>query len=280
MSSFSLAPRRVHHRYCLKDPISSGRYGTVYRALDTKTSEPRAVKVIICGSDRDLRQQAAREARNMMRARSSPHVVYLHDVCSDGDRNVYLVEEYGEAFSLAASAYDPVEVVRDVALALRGLHRKDITFVDIKPENIIVTSSVTRLTNNNNNKHLPRYKLTDFGSSVRGGRVHASQVRCTPLYASPEIVTGDYVDRQHDVWALGVLGYTLVTGTHPFAGHASDPGRLLQSIASGRGIDLARVPDDSALKPLLRGMLALEPSERLTVEQVCNGLGLNSNNNK
>ena len=265
--SMKLLKGRRLNRYVLDKPINCGRYGTVYHALDTKTGAERAVKLLprtrhdveYIRNMKNIRTEVA----NMWRARGHPNVVYLHDMYKDDD-NYYIVQELcggDNVQSLLGTAHPTKFVQRlisDVAMAIRHVHGKDILFIDVKPQNIIYST-----------EHC-KFKLTDFGSSYHitpGKLLHSSEVICTPLFASPEVIThtGEVTDK-HDSWALGVLLFWLLSGHHPFLDFdSSTPQKLLDAISHQKP-SFHELPIEA--RGLVEQLLIKDPSERLTVDDL------------
>lgn len=261
-------------RYVLREPINSGSHGTVYRAVDIATGQQRAVKVLprVRHDVRDARRvrfDVCSEATNMLRARGHKNVVYLHDVVSDA-ANHYLVEEYCGGAAVPVRAGQPWQcvrdarrVLRDAAAGLEHVHSRGMLFLDVKPQNIVQSATTGD------------YKLTDFGSSRRlrpDEQLHVSEVTCTPLFASPEVVAQEgAVTGAHDVWALGVLGFWLLAGRHPFVqdGHSA-PDQLMRAIvhapAPREGVPAG------ALRELIAGMLEKDARSRPSIGAVLRAL--------
>ena len=89
--------------------------------------------------------------------------------------------------------------------AINHCHAQNIVHRDIKPDNIMITANNT-------------VRLIDFGlSKASKGNKQLQTVAGTPYYMAPEVLEGSY-SKQADIWSLGVLLYTLISGYLPFQG--------------------------------------------------------------
>jgi len=149
---------------------------------------------------------------------------------------------------------------RDLLSALAYLHANRIVHGDIKPENLLDMG----------NGHC---KLADFGLAKRLGPLPSdallptSQNQSTPAFMCPELVCDHlYNAYAHDIWSAGVTLYNLVYGTSPFA--ASVPYRTYELI---RFLEPPMPePIEPALRDLMEGLLAKDPSQRFTLRQAIN----------
>ena len=91
--------------------------------------------------------------------------------------------------------------------AINHCHAIDVIHRDIKPENIMITKE-------------GQVRLIDFGLSKASKKKNLSTVAGTPYYMAPEVLEGSY-GAKADIWSLGVLLYTLVSGYLPFQGNNS-----------------------------------------------------------
>lgn len=203
--------------YLVEDKLGKGGMGEVYRALDTRTGQRVALKVL--GEDRahnpGLMARFEREWR-VLRDVCHPHVVTLLDWPHQAVDFPFFVMELLEGETLAsridngqalelAAFYD---VMGQIADGLHAVHKAGIVHRDVKPENVFLC-----------NGKQATAKLLDFGLA----RVEKSQITGsgllvgTPSYVSPEQITGDAIDARADIYALGLVMFRALTGHHPFA---------------------------------------------------------------
>ncbi|MEV7095944.1 serine/threonine-protein kinase [Amycolatopsis sp. NPDC051045] len=257
--------RRIRDRYRLLEPIGGGAMGTVWRAQDEKLDRTVAIKELLLPHDHDehrteeAKNRAMREARIAARLQHS-HAITVFAVLEEEDRP-WLVMEYLPSKSLAAmlgeepaTVDDAIRVGAQISSALAGAHRVGIVHRDVKPANILVAEDGTA-------------KITDFGISRAIGDVKLTatgEIAGTPAYLAPEVARGEDADFAADVFSLGATLYAAVEGQSPY-GTADNPIALLYKASSGE-----IVPPEKAgrLTPLLLRMLATEPAERPSMDEV------------
>ncbi|KAI4485376.1 hypothetical protein M0804_006881 [Polistes exclamans] len=208
----------VHHEpieknYELLEEIGKGQFAIVRKCVEIKTGALYAAKIM--RKRRVARGVAAadiaREAGLLARLRH-PNIVSLHKVIDTGTTVVLLLEliSGGELFHWTPSGeVDAAHVVRQVLMALSHLHSHQVAHLDIKPENILLSSPPP----------MPSIKLIDLGLSHR--LVPGSEHRAlfgTPEFVAPEIVNYEPLSLGTDLWAVGVLTYILLSGASPFLG--------------------------------------------------------------
>lgn len=258
--------------------INSGRYGTVYQANGVHRGQSKefAVKLLPVhrhdvDNDQDNMLNIRSEIINMWRCRGHRNIVRLHNAYLE-DGNYHLVEDFcggdsmQEVLGKQHTENAVINMINDVANGLAYVHSKDILFLDVKPQNIVRSNSDMA------------FKLTDFGSSRRLTQgcdsVHHSQVLCTPLFASPELILqNDQINHQHDAWALGIILFWLSAGRHPFIEFDTrSPQEILRRIVHDP-VPIHEVPP-GPLRDLVRNLLTKDPSNRMTVSNLVNILRL------
>jgi serine/threonine protein kinase len=247
--------------FTLEAVLGEGGMGIVYRAVREPTGETVALKVLkqALSSDETYRRRFEREARVARDVRNR-HLVPVLESGDDGGAH-YLAMAYVDGPSLAEqlttgplSIADAVRIVGEVAVGLDALHANDLVHRDVKPSNIMLTSTGTAL-------------LTDFGLA-RGRALTVltkpGEVMGTLDYIAPELIRGDGASPASDIYALACLAFACLVGTPPFA----DLGMFEKAVAH---VDLDP-PDPTVARPdlprplawgLLQG-LAKDPARRPT----------------
>ena len=210
------APGRIG-RYEIIEELGRGAMGTVYKAQDPKIGRTVAIKTISAvGNGPEMEQYRARflvEAKSAGRL-SHPGIVTVHDVTEDEAGHPCLVLEFVEGETLDRRVADQplsldqaLDIVGQVARALAFAHAQGVVHRDVKPANIMITAS-------------GQAKLSDFGiAKIEGTTMTiAGQILGTPAFMSPEQCSGNPVDHRSDIFSLGTVLYTLVTGSKPFPG--------------------------------------------------------------
>ena len=257
--------------YEIQSPLGAGGMGEVYRARDTRLDRTVAVKILPShlSSDPDAKQRFEREAK-IISSLNHPHICVLHDVGHQDGIN-YLVMECVEGETLAKRLEKgplPLEQVMklgaQIADALDKAHRSGVIHRDLKPGNVMLTSSGTKLLDFGLAK--PTAPLAD--SAARTAAKESTPVTAqgtvvgTFQYMSPEQAEGKELDGRSDIFSLGSVLYEMLTGQRAFQGQS----RL--SVASAI---LEKEPAPiSSVKPMtppsldrcVRRCLAKDPDQR------------------
>jgi eukaryotic-like serine/threonine-protein kinase len=217
--------------YEILSSIGAGGMGEVYKARDTRLDRLVAIKVLPSHlADRpELRERFEREAKTIA-SLNHPHICTLHDT-GHQDEIDFLVMEYLEGETLAHRLLKgplPLEQVLqyaiEVADALDKAHRKGITHRDLKPGNIMLTKSGTKLLDFGLAKlkqevapAIPDSQLPTMKSAVTA----EGMILGTLQYMAPEQVEGGEVDARTDIFAFGSVVYEMATGRKAFEGKSS-----------------------------------------------------------
>lgn len=206
--------------YQLAGLLGRGGMGAVYRATDRRLRREVAIKVLPpeLGYSEDLRARFVREAQ-MAAQLSHPNIVPIYDV-GDRDDLVWFIMALVEGESVRAKVEregpQPMTVARrvlqEVAQALAYAHAKGVIHRDIKPDNILL------------DRGSGRALVTDFGiaKALEGpdtALTHSGEIVGTARYMAPEQALGEGpVDARADMFALGLVGYFMLTGEHAIKG--------------------------------------------------------------
>jgi eukaryotic-like serine/threonine-protein kinase len=217
--------------YEILSAIGAGGMGEVYKARDTRLDRIVAIKVLPTHlADRaELRERFEREAKTIA-SLNHPHICTLYDT-GHQDEVDFLVMEYIEGETLAQRLQKgalPIQQVLQYAIeiadALDKAHRKGITHRDLKPGNIMLTKSGTKLLDFGLAKltqevapATPESQLPTMQNAITG----EGTILGTLQYMAPEQVEAKEVDARTDIFAFGAVVYEMATGKRAFAGKTS-----------------------------------------------------------
>jgi serine/threonine-protein kinase len=246
--------------YQIEKLIARSGMASIYRAIDTRTGKPVAVKIPHPEMECDpiFFERFKRETDIGTRL-DHPGVMKVY---TDADRSrVYMVMEWvdGELLRriLSGRKLPPERAVKltlRILEALGYIHANGVVHRDLKPENIMVDAN-------------DNIKLIDFGIAANAGArritfAKLSNTMGTPDYISPEQVKGKRGDARSDVYAAGVMLYEMLTGKAPFQGEnpfAIMNDRLLNNPMPPREIDPTITPQ---LQEIIYRALERDPANR------------------
>ncbi|XP_043277827.1 death-associated protein kinase 1-like isoform X2 [Venturia canescens] len=251
----------IEKNYDLQEEIGKGQFAVVKKCVDLKTGRVYAAKIM--RKRRVARGVAAadiaREAGLLARLRH-PNIVSLHKVIDTGKTVVLLLELItgGELFHWTPSnEAEAAHVVRQVLMALSHLHSHQVAHLDIKPENILLSTPPP----------MPSIKLIDLGLSHR--LVPGSEHRAlfgTPEFVAPEIVNYEPLSLGTDLWAVGVLTYILLSGASPFLGEDKQETYANVAACQYQFDDEYFGAVTEIAKDFIRSLLIKDPKERGSAE--------------
>jgi eukaryotic-like serine/threonine-protein kinase len=258
--------------YEILDALGAGGMGEVYRARDTRLGRDVAVKVLPAefSADPIRKQRFEREAKTIS-SLNHPHICVLHDVGSQ-DSISYLVMECVEGETLAKRLEKgplPLEQVlkygMQIADALDKAHRSGVVHRDLKPGNIMLTSSGAKLLDFGLAKPaVPLTSVATLTATVTQSSPMTEQgaIVGTFQYMSPEQVEGKELDGRSDIFSLGAVLYEMLTGQRAFQGKSqlSVASAILEKEPAP--ITVVKPTTPLALDHVIRKCLAKTPEDR------------------
>jgi len=247
-------------KYRLLKTIGKGNFAKVKLAKHLPTGKEVAIKIIDKTQlNPSSLQKLFREVR-IMKMLDHPNIVKLFQVI-ETEKTLYLVMEYasgGEVFDYLVlhgrmKEKEARAKFRQIVSAVQYCHQKKIIHRDLKAENLLLDSDMN-------------IKIADFGFSNEFTPGNKLDTFCgSPPYAAPELFQGKKYDGPEvDVWSLGVILYTLVSGSLPFDGTTLR--ELRERVLRGK----YRIPFymSTDCENLLKKFLVLNPAKRASLETI------------
>ncbi|XP_066554533.1 serine/threonine kinase 17a like [Amia ocellicauda] len=199
--------------------LGRGKFAVVKKCVEKATGNEHAAKFLRKRrKGEDCRMDIINEIAILESAKANPFVVSLHEVY-ETTSEIILVLEYaagGEIFNQcvadndeAFTEKDVIRLVRQILSGVAYLHRNNVVHLDLKPQNLLLTSC----------QPLGDIRIVDFGLSRRMDNVkEVREILGTPEYVAPEILNYEPISTATDMWSIGVLTYVMLTGESPFLG--------------------------------------------------------------
>ena len=236
--------------------LGRGSFGEVYLVQKINTKKNYAMKIL--RKERIMGQNLSRYAlaeRNVLSLSNHPFIVKL-DYAFQSMTKLFLILEYCPGGDLAKHLHieKKFEEKRarfylcEILLALEDLHKRNIIFRDLKPDNVVLDSE-------------GHCKLTDFGLSKEGiDNDQYTKSFCGSIaYLAPEVLKKQGHGKAVDWYLLGVLLYEMLTGVTPY--YDKNKNNLFYNIEQGN-LTIPNFVSDNA-KSLLKGLLQKDPKKRL-----------------
>jgi serine/threonine-protein kinase len=258
-------------QYTIERLLGEGGMGTVYIARHARLRRPTALKLLL--PDRTGPDSIARFEREVQLTSqlTHPNTVAVYDYGRTPDGIFYYAMEYIDGLSLSelVDKHGPqapgrvIYILIQAADALIEAHALGLIHRDVKPANILLceragSSDVVKL--------LDFGLVKDIRPNADPSLTHADTITGTPLYLAPETITDpSTVDHRVDIYALGAVGYCLLTGAPPFQGRSTVEvcGHHLHTIPAPPSARLGSpLPGD--LDAVLLSCLAKRPEDRPT----------------
>jgi serine/threonine protein kinase len=255
--------RLVAGRYRLRALLGRGGMGRVWLAEDELLHRPVALKQDIMSdptSDGWYRTAPGRLLIEACAAATVNHkgVVTIYDVVTDNNRTWIVMEPLsGRTLAESITMEGSLSIARVTHIGLSLLdvlmatHRVGILHCDVKPANVHLCED-------------GRVVLTDFGiaCSMDEASDGTQMLAGSPLYTAPERLRGGNPEPACDMFALGATLFAAVEGKPPFSGRS-----LFNTVIAVVEGEPAPCPHAGPLRPVIEGLLAKNPADRLTGEQ-------------
>ncbi|KAK9409497.1 ribosomal protein S6 kinase alpha-5 [Crotalus adamanteus] len=260
------SPFYLHYDLDLKEkPLGEGSFSICRKCLHKKTKREYAVKII----SKRLEVNTQREITALKLCEGHPNVVKLHEIYHD-QLHTFLVMELlkgGELleriqkkkyFSETEASY----IMRRLVSAVSHMHDVGVVHRDLKPENLLFTDE-------SDNSEI---KIIDFGfARLKPSDNQPLRTPCFTLhYAAPELLNHNGYDESCDLWSLGVILYTMLSGQIPFQSQDSSiictnvletMKKIKRGEFSFQGDAWKNVSQEA--KDLIQGLLTVDPNKRI-----------------
>jgi hypothetical protein len=245
-------------RWSLERELGRGGMGSVWLARDLRLDRPVAIKVLhpALACERQHRERFLHEARTAAKL-AHPHIVPIYGVEARDELAAIVMglidgETLGERIRRrgALPAAEAERILRELSWALSYAHQSGIVHRDLTLANVLLERDSGRAV------------LVDFGLAAEVAGEHGAPMFGTPGYLAPEVIRGETATPASDLYALGVIAYTMLAGRPPFTGNTT--GELLARHLVQPPPDLGHVATSASrrLTDTVMRCLAKEPGDR------------------
>lgn len=271
----------VKQAYKFGKTIGTGGFSVVKLVTDRESGELWACKIMSLpppgrflssspGDDAGITREDIFKEIDIVIALRHPNIIYLKEYFEEGNK-VYIIMEYlrgGELLDavIQKGSYnesDARTIFKQLIDAVNYMHAKDVVHRDLKLENLLLAES----------GDINTVKVADFGLAKKFAGGGALSTICgTPQYVAPEVIKGGQNPYTYgpecDIWSCGIILFILLGGYPPFYDE-SEP-RLFAKIRKGKFDfnDSAWTHVGDSAKDLIKKLLVVDPSKRLTIDQI------------
>ena len=255
--------------YEMLDDLGEGIFGSVKLGVEKKTKERVAIKIIKKKKAKPSDMELVRTEIDIMKLCHHPNVVHLLDHFENADY-IFIVMEYIRGGRLTDymkekkfhfSEKRAAEIIYEIALGVKYLHKYGIIHRDLKPDNIMLTES-------NDKGHI---KIMDFGlSKILGKKEKTSDGFGTLTFVSPEVLIRKPYNKEIDIWSIGVILYLILSGDLPFDDEEDDEEKIAKSIVFNE-VEFPSKKFGNKSKEvieLIKRCLTKEPKDRIKIDEI------------
>ncbi|ELP88364.1 calcium-dependent protein kinase, putative [Entamoeba invadens IP1] len=257
-----------YKKFCFLVRLGDGQYSRVYKAMDQETKEVIALKVLYQTRVNFSLDIIAKRELDIWKNLQHENIVKFLGVYESENNTIFQIEycEGGDLFTRITTSgkmdeHESAFVFMQLVRGIHYLHSHNVIHRDLKPENILLKE----------NRPYPIIKIADFG--MARNELFGTTACGTVHYAAPEVILpkkgGLRYSKECDVWAIGIILYIILSGTHPFS--MDNENLLYKQIEKAdfnfenHWSNVSQTPKD-----LIKKMIVFDPSERATTEELLN----------
>ena len=255
--------------YEMLDDLGEGIFGSVKLGVEKKTKERVAIKIIKKKKAKPSDMELVRTEIDIMKLCHHPNVVHLLDHFENAEY-IFIVMEYIRGGRLTDYMKEKkfnftekraAELIYEIAVGVKYLHKYGIIHRDLKPDNIMLTES-------NDKGHI---KIMDFGlSKILGKKEKTSDGFGTLTFVSPEVLIRKPYNKEIDIWSIGVILYLILSGDLPFDDEEDDEQKIANSIVFNE-VEFPSKKFGNKSKEvieLIKRCLTKEPKDRIKIDEI------------
>ena len=255
--------------YEMLDDLGEGIFGSVKLGVEKKTKERVAIKIIKKKKAKPSDIELVRTEIDVMKLCHHPNVVHLLDHFENAEY-IFIVMEYIRGGRLTDYMKEKkfnftekraAELIYEISIGVKYLHKYGIIHRDLKPDNIMLTEA-------NDKGHI---KIMDFGlSKILGKKEKTSDGFGTLTFVSPEVLIRKPYNKEIDIWSIGVILYLMLSGDLPFDDEEDDEQKIAKSIVFNE-VEFPPKKFGNKSKEvidLIKRCLTKEPKNRIKVDEI------------
>ena len=255
--------------YEMLDDLGEGIFGSVKLGVEKKTKERVAIKIIKKNKTKPSDIELVRTEIDVMKLCHHPNVVHLLDHFENAEY-IFIVMEYIRGGRLTDYMKEKkfnftekraAEIIYQIALGVKYLHKYGIIHRDLKPDNIMLTEASDK----------GQIKIMDFGlSKILGKKEKTVDGFGTLTFVSPEVLIRKPYNKEIDIWSIGVILYLILSGDLPFDDEEDDEQKIAKSIVFNE-VEFPQKKFGNRSKEvinLIKGCLTKEPKNRIKIDEI------------